>query len=177
MYFKRGVTAVQTMKALHDLFEKPDAPQEGARDITRRQALRGLMASAAGLALASLPGGNEADAAEQDSFDKRRAMRNYSKDPDRRGIGVFINLQRDAPISGDQIGQWLQKHYAAETPPVAVDYRVNQSRGAATDLTFYVGGHDFIVNVGDLQGKLDTMLAHHRDVWPTGQATLSSLEK
>lgn len=93
------------------------------------------------------------------------AMDDYSKDPEIQGIGVFINMQANAPVTGDQIGQWIQRQFASINSPVPVDYRVNQSRGTATDITFYTRGFPLKLNVGELETKLIDVLNHHRDVW------------
>jgi len=92
-------------------------------------------------------------------------MAAFSKKPDIRGIGAFINLEAHAPVTGDQVGEWLQGQFAGVNPPVRLEYRVNQSRGSATDITFYVRGFDFKLNVGELETRLHEILAHHRDVW------------
>ena len=87
----------------------------------------------------------------------------YSQNPDTKGIGAFINLRKDSSVSGDDIGQWIRNQFAAVGVPV--EYRVNQSRGSATDITLYAGGFDFTVNVAELEKKLPTIYAHHQDVW------------
>lgn len=157
--------------------------QGAAKDtgaVTRRTALWTILGAGAGLALAgSLPYGNDAQAQDRQAAHAPSAvqmadeMDEFSRDPQTQGIGVFINLQANAPVTGDKIGQWLQRQFATITPPVPVDYRVHQSRGTATDITFYVRGYGFTVNVGDLRAELPQVLAHHRGAWLPEQAALN----
>lgn len=108
---------------------------------------------------------------EERAIDKARAMREYSEKPDTKGIGVFINLQADAPEGyGDKIGQRLQEVFA--TRDIPLQYRANKSRGTATDITFYVKGYDFTYNIDDIGSSLGKVLAHHGDVWPAKTASL-----
>lgn len=144
-----------------------------AAGITRRGALLG---GAATVAFASLPLGKRAEAQsgqvatapadrELNAVQGMRDMRRYSENKQIQGIGIFINLQADAPMTGEQIGERLRAAFAGLNPPVSAQYRVNQSRGTATDITFYVRGIDFTLGIGEIKGKLGTLLAHHRDVW------------
>ncbi len=143
-------------------------------------------AGALALALASFgPAANDAAAGEVnaatpvvtttpgerglDAVQGRDDMAAYSKDPKVQGIGVFINLREGSSVTGDQIGKWVQNQFAGINPPVSVDYRVNQSRGTATDVTFYVQDFAFTLNVSELQTGLKTILGHHRDVWLSEQ--------
>jgi len=73
-------------------------------------------------------------------------MSEYSKN--NLGIGIFINLQADAAGKGDLIGQNLQNAFASRGVPT--EYHVNQSRGTSTDITFYVRGVDYSLNVESL---------------------------
>ena len=110
-----------------------------------------------------------------DAVQGRRVMRHYSQDAGVQGIGVFINLQADAAGKGELLGNRLVEMLANKNPPVSAEYRINQSRGTATDITFYVRGIDFTVNLGDLRDNLDTVLAHHRGAWlPEQTAGLST---
>ncbi|OSQ47036.1 hypothetical protein TALK_13475 [Thalassospira alkalitolerans] len=144
-----------------------------------------MMAGAGGIALASLPLDQAAEAGEAkaatsetitneqattpgerglDAVQGRDDMAAYSRDPNSRGIGIFINLQADTTIEqGQDLGDWLKGAFASRDIPV--EYRINQSRGTATDLTFYVKGYDFTVNVGNLKTELSQVLAHHRGAW------------
>lgn len=107
--------------------------------------------------------------------EKARDMRKYSEDPDTRGIGVFINLQASAPMTGEQIGDYLRDQFADLNPPVPLEYRVNQSRGTATDVTFYVRGFDFTMTVTDIANEgLGSILAHHRGAWRPAQVSLNT---
>ena len=171
------MTAARKMKALHDIFGQQDAPEKGASVLSRRDALRTLMGgAAAGAVLASLPFSNDAEAGQPvlDGVQGMREMRHYSEDENTRGIGVFINMQANAPVTGEQIGQWLQAQFAGIDPPVPVQYRVNQSQGTATDITFYVRGVDFTINVGNLQTELREVLAHHRGAWSPETVSLNT---
>ena len=107
---------------------------------------------------------NDAEAGERPSH-MMRDMRHYSEDPTERGIGAFINLQANAPVTGDQIGQWIQAQFDGIEDPVPVDYRVNQSRGTTTDITFYVRGVDYELNIEELQTRLIEILNSHRGAW------------
>tara|TARA_R110001606_G_scaffold396832_3_gene571758 strand:- start:1617 stop:2120 length:504 start_codon:yes stop_codon:yes gene_type:complete len=131
-------------------------------------------ALALSVALASFgPAANDAHAGEpqtasvpettQTPVQMADEMDAYSQNPDTKGIGAFINLRKDSSVSGDDIGQWIRNQFAAVGVPV--EYRVNQSRGSATDITLYAGGFDFTVNVAELEKKLPTIYAHHQDVW------------
>ncbi len=163
-YFKRDFV----MRHLKETF---DSKHDGG--FTRRGALGVLLG---GAALAALPGGNEAEAAGRTPVEMMHEMQDYSEDPNHRGVGIFINLQRGTTIEqGEQLGERLKSAFAGRGVPV--EYRINQSKGTATDLTFYVRGYDFTINVADLRGQLGNVLAHHRDVWAPGQATLSSLDQ
>lgn len=96
---------------------------------------------------------------------KMHEMQDYSKDPATKGVGVFINLQAGGtPEDGDKIGGILKNAFASKGIPL--EYRINQSRGTATDITFYVKGFDFTMALGQLKGSLGKILAHHRDLWP-----------
>lgn len=109
---------------------------------------------------------------ERNSFDDMRAMRHYSEDPNAQGIGVFINLRKGSTLTGEQIGEQLKAGFAGLNPPLPLQYRVNQSQGTATDITFYVKGYDFTMTVTDVANKgLGNILAHHRDVWLLEQDT------
>lgn len=153
--------------------------------LSRRDLLRGFAATGIALAIATTPFASDADAGEAqastltpgqrglDAVQGRRDMRKYSKLPNTRGIGAFINLQANAPVTGDQIGKWIQAQFAGIENPIPVDYRTNQSRGTTTDITFYVRGYDFTLNIEELQARLREILAHHRDVWPQETASLS----
>ena len=100
-----------------------------------------------------------------DAVQGRDDMADYSRDPSRRGIGAFINLRANSSVTGDQIGQWIQGQFDGIEDPVPVDYRVNQSRGTATDITFYVRGVDYTLNVAELQTRLIEILNKHRGAW------------
>ncbi|MEQ8287865.1 hypothetical protein [Thalassospira sp.] len=172
------------MKVLKNIFGKESQPDNG---MSRRNVLRSMMAGVAGIALASLPldqgaEAGEAKAATSETITdeqaraithKRHEMQDYSEDPNSRGIGIFINLQADTTIEqGQDLGDWLKGAFASRDIPV--EYRVNQSRGTATDLTFYVKGYDFTVNVGNLKTELSQVLAHHSDVWSTETLALNT---
>ncbi len=180
MYLRVGILAEKTMKVFKDTLGEGSQQDKG---LSRRSVLRGLMAGAAGLTLASLPLGQDAEAGEAkaatpgerglDAVQGRRDMRHYSEDPNSRGIGVFINLQHDATLEqGRDLGDWLKAAFASRGVPV--EYRLNQSRGTATDLTFYVKGVDFAVNVGSLKEELPQMLAHHRGAWLPDTVSLNT---
>lgn len=163
----------------------PQNPEE--RGISRRSFLRGgvtaaFMAAAfmAVVSAASLPLGNDAEAGEAKAAttetitdeqaraitQKAREMRHYSEDEATKGVGVFINLQKDAPMTGEQIGEHLRMAFGSLKPPISLEYRVNQSQGTATDITFYVQGYDFTMTVTDIAQKgIGSILAHHQDVW------------
>jgi len=122
----------------------------------------------AGEANAATPAATTPGERGLDAVQGMRDMRHYSEDPATRGIGVFINLQKDAPEGyGNKIGKKLQEVFATRNIPV--QYRLNQSRGTATDITFYVQGIDFTVNIDDIGANLPTILAHHNDVWLPGK--------
>ncbi|MBP5857413.1 hypothetical protein KAJ83_10375 [Marivibrio halodurans] len=159
------------MSALQDTFEA-----EHKKGISRRAMLSGLSAVAGAAMLASLPGGNDAQAGEakaatlessngevENTFDTRRELRHYSEDSETRGVGVFINLQENAPWTGDEIGKWIKNQFAGVGVPV--EYRVNQSQGTATDITLYAGGYDFTINIAELKHELPRVYAHHQDIW------------
>ena len=120
--------------------------------------------------IASAPAGRELNAVQG-----MRDMRRYSEDAATRGIGVFINLQANALMTGQQIGEKLRTAFGSLNPPVPVEYRFNQSRGTATDVTFYVRGVDFTMTVTDIVNKgLTGVLAHHRGAWLPETASLES---
>lgn len=171
MYLIRDYLIAKTMRILKNVFEGQNGRDE---NVSRRAVLRGLLASGAGVALASLPFGHDAEASERNSFDDMRDMRHYSEDSATQGIGVFINMQADAVVTGEQIGENLRRAFAGLNPPVPLEYRVNQSQGTATDITFYVKGYDFTINIADLKTELRQVLAHHRDLWPTAQVSLNT---
>jgi hypothetical protein len=107
--------------------------------------------------------------------EKAREMRHYAKDPDIRGIGVFINLQENAPENyGEKLGDTLKGVFAKYGIPM--EYRVNRSRGTATDLTFYVGEHIVPVRYPDLKSELPRVYAHHKDIWAPKQVSLSNTQ-
>lgn len=167
------VLRIQKMaRTIGDTFEREGGAE--ATELTRRGALRALLGGAAAAALTSLPLGKEAEAGEAqaatpgergfDAVQGMRDMRRYAKDPNTQGIGVFINLQADAPDGyGDKIGGIIKNAFAAKGIPA--DYRYNRSRGTATDLTFYVGDYHFTINVSDLKRDLPKVYAHHQDIW------------
>ncbi len=98
------------------------------------------------------------------AIDKARAMRKYSEDPAIQGVGVFINLQHDLSEDiGNQVGEKLKRAFA--TKGVEMDYRINQSRGTATDLTFYVRGVPYVINIRDVKSNLGQVLATHQGTW------------
>lgn len=180
------------LQGMRDAFVASDNIDSITEPVTRRGALRLLGLSFAGAsALAVMPsilGGNDAHAGEAQAATATqpeitgekarpshmmREMRNFSKDPDTKGIGVFINLQADAPEGyGDKIGQRLQEVFV--TRDIPLQYRTNKSRGTATDITFYVKGYDFTYNIDDIGSSLGKVLAHHGDVWPAKTASLDS---
>lgn len=98
-----------------------------------------------------------------DAVQGRRDMRHFSEDTETRGIGVFINLQANAPMTGDQIGEWVKAQFAGVNVPV--EYRFNQSRGTGTDLTFYVRGVHYVHNIDDVPTKLPEVYANHQGAW------------
>ena len=158
------------MAALRNNFER----ESGGTPLSRRGFLRGFGAAAGvgAFGLASFPA-NDAEAGERPSH-MMRDMRHYSEDPSERGIGAFINLRANSSVTGDQIGEWIQAQFAGIEDPVQVDYRVNQSRGTATDITFYVRGVDYTLNVAELQTHLIEILKSHRGAWlPEATAALN----
>ena len=121
--------------------------------------------------VATAPSGKAGEVAN--TFDARRELRKYSENPATRGIGVFINLQADAPDGyGDKIGNILKNAFAKRG--ILVDYRYNRSRGTATDITFYVHGVDYDVNVDDLKPKLPQILARHQGAWLPDRVSLNT---
>jgi hypothetical protein len=93
-----------------------------------------------------------------------REMADFSRDPNIQGVGIFINVQGNAPEGyGDQIGKMLQRGFAKRGVPT--DYRVNLSSGTATDIIFYVQGYDFTVGFPDLKREIPRIFAHHSDLW------------
>ena len=156
----------------NDLIEPQSNDGQSRREALRALALGGFAAAV----LSAFPLGNEADAEENTGL-MRRELRRYSEDPNTRGIGIFINLQRDGTEEdGERLGNRLREIFAARGIPV--EYRINHSRGTATDLTFYVGGYDFTINVADLASRLGRVYAHHQDIWVHGRATgLNSLDQ
>lgn len=116
------------------------------------------------------------DAQKYNAVYGRDAMDEYSQKSEIQGIGVFINMGKNTPMTGDQLGEWIQRQFAGINPPVPVDYRVNQSRGTATDITFYTRGFPLKLNVGELVEKLPDVLNHHRDQW-LPEATTAATER
>ncbi|MBP5856692.1 hypothetical protein KAJ83_06710 [Marivibrio halodurans] len=166
------------MSALQDTFEEQS---EGAHDISRRGALRSLaLGGVAAFMLASLPGANDAQAGEAkaatpgerglDAVQGMDDMAAYSRDPNKRGIGIFINVQGNAPDDyGDRIGQRLGEIFEGQGVPT--EYRVNRSRGTTTDITFYVNGYNFTINIDDIKGNLGRVYAHYQDEWGPRQVS------
>lgn len=94
----------------------------------------------------------------------RRDVRQYSENSEVRGIGVFINMQKEAPWTADQIGQWVVAQFGAVNVPV--EYRSNQSQGTATDITFYVRGIPLDpVNIADLRAEIPKIYKHYQGAW------------
>tara|TARA_R110002110_G_scaffold407057_2_gene627686 strand:- start:768 stop:1391 length:624 start_codon:yes stop_codon:yes gene_type:complete len=153
------------------------------------KAAAALVAGTALFSAASLPAANDAHAGEPQTAtatqpeltDEKarpshmmREMRHYSEKPDTKGIGIYINLQANAAGKGDLLGQRLVQILAAQNPPIPAQYRFNQSLGTATDITFYVKGVGFPVNMGELKTELGGVFAHHRGAWLPGQVSLST---
>ena len=147
-------------------------------NLTRRGALRALMGGAAALAFVALPGGNVVQAQDRqtaglsagerglNAVQGRRDMRLFSEDVEKQGIGVFINLQADAPADGgDTLGEWVQRQFSGVQPPIPVEYRVNRSRGTATDLTFYVRGVGTPLNMAELRARLPEIYNDYKGAW------------
>jgi len=162
------------LSALRDTFKS-----QNTDGISRRNALRLGLGGLAATALASLPYANKAEAGEANAatpstpLEYRDEMAKYSRDPKTQGIGVFINLQENATLEqGQELGDWLKNAFASRNVPV--EYRINQSRGTATDLTFYVKGYDFPVNVGNLKTELPKLLAHHQGAWLPEQVSANT---
>ncbi|ODS24764.1 hypothetical protein AB835_01535 [Candidatus Endobugula sertula] len=108
-----------------------------------------------------------------DAVQGRHDMEDYSNDTSIRGIGIFINLQGNASFTeGQALGDKLKNAFASRGVPV--EYRINHSRGTATDLTFYVKGVDYKVNVANIQRDLGTILAKHNGAWLVENASLDS---
>lgn len=154
--------------------------------ISRRDALRLGAGGVAAAVLSSLPFGRNAEAGEAKAATtetitdeqaraitaKAREMRHYSEDPSVQGVGVFINLQENAPADGgEKLGELLKNAFAKQGVPL--DYRVNRSRGTATDITFYVRGVDFTIGLPDLKQRVGTVLSHHQGAWLPGQVSLN----
>lgn len=160
----------------------------GLSALTNRFTRKAAAAVVAGTALfsaASLPAANDAHAGEPQtaSVPKEQSQRpsqmmtemlEYSEKPDTKGIGVFINLQAGtAENTGRDLGELLKRAFASRNVPL--EYRINQSRGTTTDVTFYVKGLDFTINIDDIKGSLGKVLAHHQDVWPATTASLDGV--
>lgn len=159
-----------TMAKLKDIFGK----QEGG--ISRRGLLHSAAATALLAAATVFPGAAMGGTTGQTSLQMRDEMDAYSRDPSHQGIGIFINLQADATLEqGQALGDNMKRVFASRGVPV--EYRLNQSRGTATDLTFYVKGFDFTINVADLKRDLRNVLAHHGDVWPRRTSALTTLDQ
>ena len=159
------------MTDLKDTFKTEKGEGYSRRGLLR---LGGLTAAAA--MFAALPGGGGAEASEQNSLEMRDEMDAYSLDPSHQGIGLFINLQAGATLEqGQKLGDNMKRAFASRGVPV--EYRLNQSRGTATDLTFYVKGVDFTIGLPDLKRDLRNVLAHHGDVWPRRTSALTKLDQ
>lgn len=121
---------------------------------------------------ASTPGERGLDAVQG-----RDDMAAYSKNPNIQGIGIFINLQANAAGKGHILGKKLQRGFAGLNPPIQTQYRINQSRGTATDVTFYVRGVDYTFNLAELKANLGTVLARHNGAWlPERVSSASQLQ-
>lgn len=108
-----------------------------------------------------------------DGVQGMRDMRHFSEDANTKGIGIFINVQANASAGyGDRIGQALKSGFGKRG--IAADYRINQSRGTATDITFYVQGYDFTVNIDDLRAEIPRIFAHYGDLWKPEQVSLNA---
>lgn len=130
-----------------------------------------LLAAFPNAASAEIPGSEG-----QRAIDMADEMAEYSRDPGHKGIGIFINLQSNATLEqGQKLGENMKRAFASRGVPV--EYRLNQSQGTATDLTFYVKGIDFTIGLPDLKRELRTVLAHHGDVWPRQTSALSTLDQ
>lgn len=162
-------------RLLRNIWPLTASAEKSGPDLGRRGALRFLMTGAAALGAATLPGGNEAQAQEKqtvgltagerglDGVQGIRDMLHYSEEPETKGIGVFINLQANAPMTGEQIGEWVKAQFANVNVPV--EYRFNQSKGTGTDLTFFVRGVDYVHNIDDVPTKLPQVYASHQGAW------------
>lgn len=135
-------------------------------------------AAALGLALLT-PFGRSAHAGEasaaalsrNDGVEGLRAMHDYSVENE--AIGVFINLRANSDITGAQLGDAIIDFFGRHEPPIAADYRVNQSRGNQTEVTFYVGGNPYTYGANDLQpSQLATVTDRFRG-YQSGVQTLS----
>jgi len=147
---------------------------EAREGYSRRGALKWLGRNFAGAGVAAtmltaLPMGSAAHAGEaqaatlQTPIEMRDSMDEYSENPEIRGVGVYINLRKGSSISGEQIGEWVRNELGVKNVPV--EYRFNQSRGTATDVTLYVRGVAFTVPMPRLPAKLPEIHKHYRDVW------------
>lgn len=100
-------------------------------------------------------------------------MREYSEDRETKGIGIFINLQANASMEqGEKLAAILQNAFKSQGVPT--EYRINQSQGTATGVTFYVNGYDFMFTAGQLKENLGRVLAHHQDEWSPQQVSLNT---
>jgi hypothetical protein len=159
------------MSALRDTFEDQ---REG---VSRRKVLGGLSALAGAAMFAAVPGANDAQAGEAKAsaialtpLEMRDEMADFARAPNPKGIGVFINLQADAPMTGDEIGEWIQKQF--DPVDVRVAYHFIQSKGTATDITFYIPDSTseenvipIKVNVSEINARLPEIYQHYRDHW------------
>lgn len=151
------------MRKLKDIF----GTQESG-GVSRRGLLRSAAATALLVAATVFPG---SALGETNTFDQRTEMLRYSEDPNHKGIGIFINLQADVTLEeGRKLGENLKSAFASRGVPV--EYRLNQSRGTATDFTFYVNGEGFEIGLPDLKRELRNVLAHHGDAWPPQTSAL-----
>lgn len=138
-------------------------------------------AGALGVATAAIPGpANNAHAGEAQAATPAansglmmRQLRHYSEDADTKGIGVFINFQANAPVTGEQIAHWLRGQLVDGQTAIPFKYRTNQSHGTTTDFTFYVRGDHLTLNIEDLQADIHKVLDHHRGIWLPETASLS----
>ncbi|ODS22388.1 hypothetical protein AB835_14470 [Candidatus Endobugula sertula] len=97
-------------------------------------------------------------------------MEEYSRDASIQGVGIFINLQKNPPLTGEQIGEIFRNKFGEKKVPV--QYRYNQSRGTATNITFYIKGVNYTYNISEVIEKFDTLVSRHSGAWTLETAAL-----
>ncbi|MGB0696271.1 MAG: hypothetical protein ACPGOY_11520 [Rhodospirillaceae bacterium] len=187
-YLRNYISGDFIMSALRQTFagtESKDTASPTEEGMTRRGMLewlgRGAAGATAAAALTSLPFNQDAQAGEPRTAAitdeealaitaRRREMRHYSQDPEKRGVGVFINLRKGSSVKGKDIGEWIRNQFAGVNVPV--DYRINQSQGTATNITFYVRDSDYTYNVSSLQDRIHDVYSKYKAAWLPETASL-----